>query len=74
MTDFAYAYFNTELDKLPLSDLEQVFEKVCYLISQKRNQKTSKEQEAINKLAELADSMHLNSNGCSWTREELYER
>ena len=28
MSDFAYAYFSTELDKLSLPDLEQLFEKI----------------------------------------------
>ena len=32
MSDFAYEYFNTELDKLPLSELKKIYEKVKSLI------------------------------------------
>ena len=49
---------------------------VTYMNMNEKNkeQKNSKQNEAINKLFALADSMHLNSNGQVWTREELYER
>ena len=74
MSDFAYAYFTTELDNLELPDLERLLDKIKSLISQKREPKISKEKEAIMKLEALADSMHLTSNPRGWTREELYER
>jgi len=37
MSDFAYDYFNTELDKLAVPELTQIFEKVKTLLSQKTN-------------------------------------
>ncbi len=74
MSDFAYAYFSTELDKLSLPDLEQLFEKIKGLIAKQKEQSVSKEKESITKLLELANSLHLTSNGRGWTREELYER
>ena len=36
MSDFAYAYFNTELDKLDVPSLEGIFEKVQSLLAKKR--------------------------------------
>ena len=36
MSDFAYAYFNTELEKLDVPALEEIFEKVKALLNQKR--------------------------------------
>lgn len=36
MSDFAYAYFNTELDKLDVPSLEGIFEKVQNLLAKKR--------------------------------------
>ena len=36
MSDFAYAYFNTELDKLDIAALEGIFEKVQNLLAKKR--------------------------------------
>ena len=36
MSDFAYAYFNTELDKLDIPSLEGIFEKVQKLLEKKR--------------------------------------
>ena len=36
MSDFAYAYFNTELDKLDIPALEGIFEKVQSLLIKKR--------------------------------------
>ncbi|HBB13200.1 MAG: hypothetical protein IKN90_01775 [Treponema sp.] len=74
MSDFAYAYFSTELDKLSLPDLEQLFEKIKGLIAKQKEVKVSQEKESITKLLDLANSLHLTSNGQSWTREELYER
>jgi len=74
MSDFAYAYFSTELDKLSLPDLEQLFEKIKGLIAKQKEVKVSQEKGSITKLLDLANSLHLTSNGQSWTREELYER
>lgn len=36
MSDFAYAYFNSELDKLDVPALEGIFEKVKTLLTQKK--------------------------------------
>lgn len=36
MSDFAYAYFSTELDKLDIPSLEGIFEKVQKLLAKKR--------------------------------------
>ncbi|MBR0476221.1 MAG: hypothetical protein IJJ66_05345 [Treponema sp.] len=74
MSDSAYAYFSTELDKLSLPDFEQLFEKIKGLIAKQKEVKVSQEKESITKLLDLANSLHLTSNGQSWTREELYER
>lgn len=41
MSDFAYNYFNTELDKLALPELTQIFEKVKSLISKRTNEKAA---------------------------------
>ena len=37
MSDFAYAYFNTELEKLDVPSLEGIFEKVQKLLAQKKS-------------------------------------
>ena len=37
MSDFAFDYFNTELDKLAVPELNQILEKVKSLLSQKTN-------------------------------------
>ncbi len=37
MSDFAYAYFNSELDKLDVPSLEGIFEKVQILLAKKRS-------------------------------------
>ena len=36
MSDFAYAYFNTELEKLDIPSLEGIFDKVQKLLAKKR--------------------------------------
>ena len=41
---------------------------------EKKEKNISKEQKAFQQLLAHANSLHLNSNGCTWTREELYER
>ncbi|MBP5157086.1 MAG: hypothetical protein ILP18_04350 [Treponema sp.] len=74
MSDFAYAYFSTELDKLSLPDLEQLLEKIQALIAKKLEKKVSKEEAALQAIFARADAEHASSNGEKWTREELYER
>lgn len=37
MSDFAYAYFNSELDKLDVPSLEGIFDKVQKLLAKKRS-------------------------------------
>ena len=37
MSDFAYAYFNSELDKLDIPSLEGIYEKVQLLLAKKRS-------------------------------------
>ena len=36
MSDFAYAYFNSELEKLDIPSVEEIFEKVQALLAKKR--------------------------------------
>ena len=43
MSDFAYAYFNSELDKLDVPSLESIFEKVQALLLKKRAQQNEPE-------------------------------
>ncbi len=74
MSDFAYAYFSTELDKLSIPDLEKLLEKIQELIAQKKEPRISKEEQALKEIFARADELHLSSNGEKWTREELYER
>ena len=74
MSDFAYAYFSTELEKLSLPDLEQLLEKIQGLIAKQREKKISREEAALRAIFARADSEHASSNGEKWTREELYER
>ena len=40
MSDFAYNYFNSELDNLPLPELKKIFDKVKKLISDKTDERT----------------------------------
>ena len=37
MSDFVYAYFNSELDKLDVPSLERILEKVQFLLERKRS-------------------------------------
>lgn len=41
MSDFAYAYFSTELEKLDVPALEGIFEKVQKLLTKKRSTEKS---------------------------------
>ncbi|MBQ7158793.1 MAG: hypothetical protein IJS09_05140 [Treponema sp.] len=52
MSDFAYDYFNTELDKLALPELTQIFEKVKSLISKRTNEKAASFSRALGGLEE----------------------
>ena len=56
MSDFAYAYFNTELDKLAVPELKQIFEKVKSLLSSKT--KTA-EEPFSRKLGGLEDGFYM---------------
>ena len=38
MSDFAFEYFNSELDKLDVPELTKIFEKVKKLLAQKKKQ------------------------------------
>ena len=38
MSDFAYAYFNSELEKLDVVSLEEILDKVQRLLKQKRTE------------------------------------
>lgn len=38
MSDFAYAYFNSELEKLDVVSLEEILDKVQRLLNQKRTE------------------------------------
>jgi len=38
MSDFAYAYFNTEMEKLDISDLKAIIEKAKSLIFKRENE------------------------------------
>ena len=40
MSDFAYAYFSTELDKLEIAELEGILDKVKQLLAKKRTSET----------------------------------
>ena len=46
MSDFAYSYLNTELDKLEVPELTQIFEKVKSLLSKKTD---NVENKSLNK-------------------------
>lgn len=50
MSDFAYAYFNTELDKLDIPALEGIFDKVKQLLVKKRSEQASVNQEEVEKI------------------------
>ena len=41
MSDFAFQYFNSELEKLALPELTQIFDKVKTLISEKSGENTT---------------------------------
>lgn len=59
MSDFAYAYFSTELEKLDVASLEEIFEKVQTLLTQKRT--TPKEsiidENEVNKINNVYDNI-----------------
>ena len=49
MSDFAYAYFTTELEKLDIPSLEGIFEKVQELLEKKR----ASQQESVIDISEV---------------------
>ena len=50
MSDFAYAYFSTELDKLDIPALEGIFEKVKGLLAQKRTEEAAVNAEEVRRI------------------------
>lgn len=73
MSDFAYAYFNTELDKLELPQLEEIFEKIKGLISKRQKEITvdSDVQEKISLLNSIVGIVPSNINLESEKEERL---
>lgn len=53
MSDFAYAYFNTELDKLDVPDLENILQKVKSLLLKKKSENYEDSQADPAKVAEI---------------------
>ncbi len=77
MSDFAYAYFSTELDKLSLPDLEQLFEKIKGLIAKQKEQQVEKENKDIpafmTEMFTIADKEpEKHKSEGKWIRDELY--
>ena len=50
MSDFAYAYFSTELDKLGISELEGIFDNVKQLLAKKRTSETLIDEEEVERI------------------------
>lgn len=50
MSDFAYAYFSTEMDKLELPQLEEIFEKAKRLILKKKTEGVTVDAEEVAKI------------------------
>lgn len=73
MSDFAYAYFSTELDKLELPQLEEIFEKIKGLISKRQKEITvdSDVQEKISLLNSIVGIVPSNINLESEKEERL---
>ena len=76
MSDFAYAYFSTELDKLSLPDLERLFEKIKGLIAKQKEKSVSKEKVLpafLTEMFAIADKEpEKHKSEGKWTRDELY--
>lgn len=50
MSDFAYAYFSTELDKLEIAELEGILDKVKQLLAKKRTSETVIDEEEVERI------------------------
>jgi len=50
MSDFAYAYFNTELDKLDIPALEVIFDKVKQLLAKKRAEEAAIDKAEVERI------------------------
>ena len=70
MSDFAYAYFNSELEHLDVPELEQLLEKIQGILMKKKDKNIS----ASDSFFAIANTCHGNSHGQHWTRDELHER
>ena len=59
MSDFAYAYFSSELDKLDVESLEEIFEKVQTLLTQKRTtpEESIIDENEVNKINNVYDNI-----------------
>lgn len=73
MSDFAYAYFSTEMDKLELPQLEEIFEKAKRLILKKKKKITidSEVEEKISLLNSIVGIVPSNVNLESEKEERL---
>ncbi|MEE0879658.1 MAG: hypothetical protein UH788_10335 [Treponemataceae bacterium] len=59
MSDFAYAYFNSELEKLDVVSLEEILDKVQRLLKQKRteNNNPSIDENEVQKINNVYDKI-----------------
>ena len=59
MSDFAYAYFNSELDKLDIPSLEGIYQKVQLLLARKRSiqNDTNINQEEVDRINAVYDKI-----------------
>lgn len=73
MSDFAYAYFSTEMEKLELPQLEEIFEKAKRLILKKKKEITidSEVEEKISLLNSIVGIVPSNINLESEKEERL---
>lgn len=73
MSDFAYAYFSTEMEKLELPQLEEIFEKAKRLILKKKKKITidSEVEEKISLLNSIVGIVPSNVNLESEKEERL---
>ena len=57
MSDFAYAYFTSELEKLDIDSLEGIFEKVQSLLEKKRQTADAANLEEIERINAIYDKI-----------------
>ena len=59
MSDFAYAYFNSELEKLDVVSLEEILDKVQRLLNQKRteNNNSAIDENEVQKINNVYDKI-----------------